>query len=100
MLDDEKWKPVQLFLSEEGVHDVEVNTEDTLDVRCNCPKFLRIHKCVHAKYIYQKMKESGGHYEILVDPDNLPSEEIALEAMESTKAFRAFLVRYADILEL
>ncbi len=90
-----EWRTVQLFLSEDGVHEVELDLDDNRRMRCSCPKYSRISKCKHIKWIDNKIIEQGGHYNIQV-----PSEVDELEArfaFDSAETFREFVLKYAKI---
>jgi hypothetical protein len=93
----EEWRTIQIFLSNQGVHDVEANTEDSKMLRCNCPHFLRSGRCKHAKFVKDKMEASDGHYSIEMNENDAPPEDVVLEAIKDPKSFRELLVRYADI---
>jgi hypothetical protein len=94
---DDDWRTLQIFLSNQGVHDVEGNTEDSKMLRCNCPHFSRSGRCKHVKFVKDKMEASDGHYSIEMNENDAPPEDVVLEAIKNAKSFRALLVRYADI---
>lgn len=89
------WRTVQQFISEQalGIFEVEVNT-DTKETRCNCPVWNKKGSCKHTQFVNFRIRHTG-HYSIMI-PNEVP-EEMAMEANESPKSFRDFIVKYAKI---
>lgn len=90
-----EWRTVQLFLSEDGVHEVELDIQDNRRMRCSCSRFSKFNKCKHIKWIDNKIIEHGGHYNIQV-PSQVDEME-AVFAFDSAESFREFVVKYAKI---
>lgn len=93
---DTPWRTVQVFISSQaaGIFEVEVNT-DTKNTRCNCPVWKKTEACKHSKFVKDKMRFNDGHYSIQIP--TAVAEEIALEASETSAAFRDFVIRYAKV---
>lgn len=96
MADD--WRTVQVFLSEKGIHEVELNTAKSLRIRCNCASFKRFFPCVHAKYVKEQITKSpdGISYSVSI-PDVLDDDE-SLYALDDPKLFREFILKYGKVL--
>lgn len=88
------WRTVQMFLSTQGVFEVEVNT-DSHAVRCNCSNFRIRNTCAHEKHVNSKSKDNGGTYPVKLSPR--ATEEEAEKAQESPEAFRSFIVKYGKV---
>lgn len=97
MEDANEYRTVQIFLSDDGVHDVQVSTEDSEKIRCTCPRFILSKRCAHVKFVKTEMDKNEGHYVIPIDEEDAPSEEEVMEAIKDPKTFRDFLIRYAEI---
>ena len=93
MLSD--WRTVQLFLSNEGVAEVEVDALRPYQARCNCKGGKNKGKCAHVKYVREIMDENNGHYTVTIPVE--VDEEVADEAMASAEAFREFIIRYGKV---
>jgi hypothetical protein len=89
------WMITQIFLSETGVHEVEVHGR-TMSLRCNCPGFDKRGACKHTYHVRHAMEENGGIYPTQIS-DRI-SREDSLEAAQDPKAFRNLLVNYGKIL--
>lgn len=92
---DIDWRTVQLFLSEDGVAEVEIDSENSRKVRCSCPQFQKTARCKHQKFVKASIAENDGHYTVVV-PEELP-EEVAVTAMTDRESMREFILRYARI---
>ena len=55
------WKAMQLFLSDTGVHEVEINSP-SLKLRCNCEGFNLRKSCKHVRFVKVKMDDNDGVY--------------------------------------
>jgi hypothetical protein len=89
------WRTIQLFLSEEGVCEVEADADDYSRMKCSCPGFSKVKRCAHTKHVKKRIEDNNGVYSIRL-PEDLTEEELA-EAMESSESFRQLIVRYAKI---
>lgn len=96
-MSEDEYRTVQIFLSDEGVHDVQISTEDSSKMHCNCPRFLLSKRCPHVKFVKERMKETDGHYTIPIDEEDAPSEEEIMESIKTPEQFRQFLIKYATI---
>ena len=92
---DIDWRTVQVFLSEDGISEVQIDVDNSRKVRCNCEAFMRSARCKHAQFVKARMEENDGHYAIRI-PEDVPDEE-AFEAMGSSEDFRNFLLKYGKI---
>ena len=89
-----EWMTAQIFLSDTGVHDVEVNGR-TMNLRCNCPGYDRRGACKHTYHVRQLMERNGGIYPTEIS--NRISREDSMNAANDPKAFRDVLVNYGKI---
>lgn len=89
------WRTIQIFLSDDGVHEVEMVMTDTRKMRCTCPVYKQGKRCKHIRYIRAKMQENDGDYSVMI-PETLTEEEIET-AILSPDTFRQFLVKYSKI---
>lgn len=92
---DIDWRTVQLFLSEDGIAEVQIDSENSRKVRCTCKDFFKNARCKHQRRVKTAIDENNGHYTVLV-PDDIP-EEVALNAMEDAESMREFIIKYARI---
>lgn len=90
-----EWLTVQVFLSEDGVFEVEANSDDYRKMRCNCSGFFSSKKCRHTKHIRKRIEDNGGTYSILL-PDDL-SDDAVEEAMSSSESFRDLIIHHAKV---
>ena len=89
------WRTVQLFLDDSGVSEVEIDAEDSTNVKCNCKVFFRSSRCKHTKYVRNEIENNDGNYAIKV-PVDIDDDE-ALEAMSSSETFREFIIKYGKV---
>jgi hypothetical protein len=89
------WRTVQLFLSEEGVAEVQVDSLQKHVARCDCRSYRMKSKCEHVKYIQKIMEANDGHYTVHI-PVEIKDEE-AEEAMKNAESFRNFIIKYAKV---
>lgn len=91
------WRTVQLFLDETnvGVFEVQIDSDDSRKVRCDCPAFGNSSRCKHVKFVKNTMAENDGNYAIQI-PEEISDEE-ALEAMSDPEAFRDFIIKYGTV---
>lgn len=92
---DIEWRTVQLFLSNEGVSEVEIDHENHVKLRCNCVEFNKVARCKHVRYVKEAMKQNDGHYAIEI-PEAIDDAE-ALVAMLNAETFRNFVVKYGKV---
>jgi hypothetical protein len=92
---DIEWRTVQMFLSPDGVFEVEIDADNSKKVRCSCPTFQRSARCQHAKHVKKYMSENDGHYSISI-PETVEDEE-AFEAMADPKLFREFVLKHGKV---
>lgn len=89
-----EWQATQLFLSETGVHEVDINL-DSKKLRCNCPGFSTRTACKHTRFVTERMKTNGGIYPVEVSSKASKSESSF--ASLDPKLFREFLIKYGKI---
>jgi len=89
------WRTVQLFLTDTGVAEVEVDSNNPAMVRCNCKGVSVANRCAHTKHVKKIMDDNDGNYTISV-PDSIDEEE-AFVAMADSAAFRAFVIKYGKV---
>jgi hypothetical protein len=88
------WQVLQIFLSETGVHEVEMNS-DGKSLRCNCPGSERRSQCKHMRFVRVKMNRNGGIYPC--DLSNRANKLDAIAASQDPKVFRQLLIDYGKI---
>lgn len=89
------WRTVQLFLTKEYVAEVEVNSADNREVRCNCKGYINFSRCNHVKYVKKHMQGNNGHYTIKIPQE--VDEDLAEMAMTDSEMFRQFIIDYAKV---
>jgi len=89
------WRTVQLFLSEQGVAEVEVDSLNAKHVKCSCPSYNSVSRCAHVKHVKKTMSENDGHYSISI-PVEIDEQE-AIDATASSTAFRNFILKYGKV---
>lgn len=94
---DIDWRTVQMFLDETtfGVFEVQIDSENSRKVRCDCPTFKSSARCKHAKFVRNTMANNDGNYAIHI-PEEISDEE-AMEAMADPEAFREFIIKYGTV---
>lgn len=93
MLSD--WRTVQLFLDNNGVFEVQVDSLSKFLVRCSCRGEKPQAKCAHAKFVRENMMANDGHYTVHIPAE--VDEDIAAEAMADAEAFRNFIIKYGKV---
>jgi len=88
------WQVTQFFLSETGVHEVEINVSSA-KLRCNCDGFGKRTSCKHIRYVRTRMDDNDGVYPTEIS--NKASKLDAAMASKDPKAFRQLLVNYGKI---
>ncbi len=91
---NDTWQVSQLFLSDTGVHEVEIQMS-TSKVRCNCPGYETRGNCKHARLVNHRMEKNGGVYPIEI---STKANRLATSiASRDPQAFRDLLVKYGRI---
>jgi glutaredoxin len=88
------WQVSQLFLSDTGVYEVEIE-HDSSKLRCNCDGYGRRNSCKHTRFVKERMDRNGGVYATHIST-RAPVEEANL-AVKSPEAFRKLLINYGKI---
>lgn len=88
------WQVLQIFLSETGVHEVEVHYASE-KLRCNCPGSNGRTQCKHMRFVKSRMNKNGGIYPC--DISTRASKLEALAASHDPEAFRQLLIEYGKI---
>ena len=88
------WQTTQVFLSDTGVHEVEISLVSGR-LRCNCPGYSSRSSCKHARFVDNRMNQNNGVYPVEVSKE-APSEAGA-NAHTDPEAFRKFLYRYGRV---
>lgn len=94
MTEPDAWRTVQMFLTQQGIFEVEVNT-DSHDVRCSCQRFKNTRACAHATHVGKYAKDNGGTYPVKISAR--ATEEEAETAQYSAEAFRDFILKYGKV---
>jgi hypothetical protein len=92
---DYEWRTVQFFISEEGVAEVELDTDDSRIVRCSCKSFMVSKKCKHSVWMLNKISNNNGNYAVQI-PDYVP-DDLAYDTMEDKDEWREFVIKYGKI---
>lgn len=88
------WQATQLFLSDTGVHEVEVNVSSS-KLRCNCNGYGSRSSCKHVRFVRSRMDDNGGIYPTEIS--NKASKLDAAVASKDPNAFRQLLINYGKI---
>lgn len=88
------WQVLQIFLSETGVHEVEMHHASE-KLRCNCPGAIGRTHCKHMRFVKSRMNKNGGIYPC--DISTRASKLDAIAASQDPKAFRQLLIEYGKI---
>ena len=88
------WQATQVFLSDTGVHEVDINL-NTSRLKCDCPGYSSRSACKHVKFVSKRMQNNGGIYPVEVSKTASP-EEGELARLDP-EAFRKFLYRYGRV---
>jgi hypothetical protein len=88
------WQLTQLFLSDTGVHEVEMNVS-TDKLRCTCVGFDSRSQCKHIRFVKTRMQENGGIYPTEVS--KRASKLDTIIASRDPKLFRKLLIDYGKI---
>lgn len=89
------WRTVQVFLSEDGIHEVQLDLDDNRNQRCTCKKFQLIKRCRHTRWVEESIVDQGGHFSVQIsaEVDELEAED----AFSTADSFRAFVIRYGKV---
>lgn len=90
-----EWRTVQLFLDENGVHEVQLDLDNSNRAKCTCQSFKTIAKCKHVSFVKKKVKDNGGMYSIYI-PEDI-DDEIAFDMMSDAESFRTFVLEYGKV---
>ena len=88
------WQTTQLFLSSNGVHEVQINLNNQ-KLRCTCDGAGLRGACKHTVFVQKRMERNNGVYptEISKNADLDAATALSLDP----EAFRDFLVKYGKI---
>jgi hypothetical protein len=89
------WRTVQLFLSDDGVHEVQLDLEDNRNQRCTCKKFQSFKNCRHVKWVEEAILEAGGHFSVEISTEI--DDDEAVDAFDTPEKFRNFIIRYGRV---
>ena len=89
------WRTIQLFLSDDGVHEVEIVVDDYRKMRCTCSYYKTGKRCKHIRHIRAQIDKNGGDYSIKI-PEYLSDDELH-EALLSPESFRELLIHHSHI---
>jgi len=88
------WQTTQLFLSSNGVFEVQINL-DNQKLRCNCQGANVRSYCKHMAFVSKRMELNGGVYPVEISKK--AKIEDATIANLDPDSFRSFLVKYGKI---
>lgn len=91
------WMITQIFLSETGVHEVDVH-HSSHKLRCNCIGYTTRGNCKHTRFVKERMNKNGGVYPVEIS--NKIDRETSIAASENPEAFRELLVKYGKIVTI
>lgn len=89
------WCTIQIFLSDEGVCEVQGEFLKPGKMRCTCPNYQKFTRCKHTKRVKQLVAENNGNYSIVI-PEEVSDDEVLL-ALNSSDAFHKFIVKHSPI---
>ena len=89
------WRTLQIFLEDDGVYELEADSEDYKKMRCNCSVYKLGRRCKHMRHVRRRIEENGGTYAIQIPSDVNDNEVIA--AMKDRELFRTFVINNAKI---
>jgi len=89
-----EWQATQIFLSDTGVHEVEINLQSAR-LRCNCPGYSSRSMCKHTKFVQSRMMDNDGVYPVEVSKAATPEESEV--ARTDPSEFRKFLCKYGRV---
>jgi hypothetical protein len=89
------WRTIQLFLTDDGVCEVEADHNSPYVLQCSCRASKKFNKCAHIKHVRAHMETNDGHYTVQITANIDPLE--AAVAIEDAKAFRDFIIKYGKV---
>lgn len=89
------WRMVQVFLGDEGVYEVEVDSVNKSAIRCTCKTFKSRPRCEHTRHVKRVMENNDGHYTVSIP--EIVDEQEALLAMGDADLFRKFIIKYGKV---
>jgi hypothetical protein len=92
---DIDWRTVQLFIGEEGISEVQLDSSTGKKVRCNCQTFQKSARCKHQRWVKKKMMENNGVFTVTIS-DSM-DEELVWDAMQSQDRMREFIIHNTPI---
>jgi hypothetical protein len=92
---DIEWLTVQLFIGDEGVSEVEIDSDNHNKVRCSCKTFNNFAKCKHSRYVKERISNNDGHYSVYI-PENV-ADETAVVAMTNPILWRDFILKHGQV---
>ena len=88
------WQITQLFLSDTGVHEVDVHISSS-KLRCSCNGYESRRSCKHTRFVKARMDENGGIYPTEVS--TRASKIDTVVASNDPESFRKLLINYGKI---
>lgn len=89
------WRTIQIFLEDDGVYELEADSEDYQKMRCSCAAYNLGRRCKHIRHVRRRIAENGGTYAIQI-PSSVDDKEV-IEAMKDRELFRRFVINNAKI---
>jgi hypothetical protein len=89
------WRTVQMFLSENGVYEVQLDINDNTNIKCDCKTYKPKSWCKHAKFVRTKMDGNDGHFQIFI-PEEIEDDE-AYAVMTDAVKFREFIIKHGKV---
>lgn len=89
------WRTLQIFLDKDYISEVEVNSVNNNQLRCNCLSFGKVKRCSHVKFVKTRMMSNDGNYTVHI-PQEVDDELVAL-AMTDADMFRQFIIDYGKV---
>lgn len=89
------WRTIQIFLEDDGVYELEADSEDYQKMRCSCSFYKSGKRCKHMRHVRRRIEENGGTYAIQI-PATVNDEDV-IEAMKDRDLFRKFVIDNAKI---
>jgi hypothetical protein len=92
---DIAWITVQMFISMDGVAEVEVDAEYNKKIRCSCKAFSATAKCRHTKFVKNRMESNDGVYSVQIPED--VDDQLAIDAMVDPSLWRSFIIEHGEV---
>ena len=90
------WRTIQFFIFHFGVCEVQIDVDDSDNIRCDCPLWSSRRGCHHSKWVRTKMNMNSGHYPLQLSSKKINEEEIQ-RAIKSQQKFRKFVLQNTRI---